>query len=397
MPNRVVLVSEDSDFFEYFTSRLGLRKSDELFKYDFGAVFEKIRLFADSVLIINSEGVEDKTIELLISARNIPSIIFAYNENSDFKVKTYKLGALSFVTPFTSDEEFNTRIASALNVASNLQKADKYRQILVKNDLLMPNNDVFIGYTTLLDEELKKISAVSCKAVLVAISPNEQNKFLIESSQLEEAILNNIRKTDILMSFAANKYFALLYNTDINSAKKVWEKIKNSIPEKIYAGFSSVNSKSRQQLVNDVLNKLHEAINADKNNLNTQLMINNNSNKNFKTFRQEFNKRIEQIVMPVFYQIQQKFNSKLFGMMIEQNCGEGFKRICIKSRHNLAALEITWPGFSKINIDISYDTKKNVQPKRISFEPDELEAGLLEDLLERFIIEFKKEIEDDDT
>ena len=46
---------------------------------------------------------------------------------------------------------------------------------------------------------------------------------------------------------------------------------------------------------------------------------------------------------------------------------------------------------------MNYIQPRNIDMKRIALEPDELEAGFLEDLLEQFILEFKKEINDGTT
>ena len=70
----------------------------------------------------------------------------------------------------------------------------------------------------------------------------------------------------------------------------------------------------------------------------------------------------------------------------------------IKSRHSEGEFKLTNPGFSSINIDIKFqalnsNSKPNKFPssKRITIEPDELEAGLLEDLIAQFINEFKED------
>ena len=88
---------------------------------------------------------------------------------------------------------------------------------------------------------------------------------------------------------------------------------------------------------------------------------------------------------------------QLFGMTIEQTTGDGFGSLKIQGRNAAASFSITTAGFSKINIDISYETSKKITPRRISLEPKEFEAGLLQDLLEHFIEEFRKEICDDNS
>ena len=106
-----------------------------------------------------------------------------------------------------------------------------------------------------------------------------------------------------------------------------------------------------------------------------------------------FVKKIEQIINPVFYHVMQKYNGRLYGVTLEHQAGEGQSVLEIKGRYASAAFKITSPGFTRINIDITYmSSANNIDAKRISLNPDELEAGLLEDLVEQFIMEFKEEI-----
>ena len=396
MQGRVVLITNDSDFFEFIAPKLKLRKSDELFRFKFEDIPEKLHLLQTSVLIINSESSKEQTLELLKLLKGSPAIVFSFNEDEIFKLLCLKSGALSYFTPMTSDEEIDVGLSSALNVSSLLIKNLRYREILEKNNCITPNNEVFLDYTNVLDRELDKINKTSTPSVLVAISPNEKTKFLIKPNQIETIILNNIRKNDILMNFAVNKYFLLLFDTDIDGAQKIWAKISSQIPEKIYAGFAKTFSKSRQQLINEALNKLHEAINYEK--FTESMISSENPTNNFKQFKHKFNKKIEQVITPTFYHIKQKYTDKLYGVIIEQEIGDGYGILRIKSRQIQSVLKITSAGFSKINIDITYlSGNENIDTKRIALEPDELEAGFLEDLLEQFILEFKKEINDGTT
>lgn len=386
---RIVLISDDSDFFEYISPKLILRKSDELFRFSFDEVLEKLHLLSVAAIIINSENSEDKTIELLKLLNGVPAIIFAYNDSEEFRITTFKNGALSFITPMTSDKELQAKMLPLLAHADLLEKNNRYREILVDSKLLASTNEVYLNYAKILDKELDKIDKTSRQAILAAISPDDKTKFLLQANQIETIILNNIRQNDVLMNYAANKYFMLLYDVDIKSAKKIWNKIAQQIPQKIYAGFTTTLAKKRQQVINEVLNRLHEAINYEKLAQKEQ----ENSIENFKLFRQEFNKKIEKIIQPVFYQTRLKYNDKLFGMTITQASDQDYSSLTISARNCTGVLKITAPGFSKINIDIII---KDIN-KRISLEPNELEAGFLEDLIEQFINEFKKEIENDIT
>ena len=393
MQNKIVLISDDSDFFEYIIPKLKLRKSDELFSFKFGDLPDKIHMLSSSLLIINSACNPEQTLQLLDLVNDIPVIVFGFNNDDEFLIETYKRGALAYFTPDVSDAEIEAKLLPFLNLVSSIKKSALYREMLVQNKIIAKNNEVFLDFTNILEREIDQIKKNSATATLVAISADENSKFIIQPNQLETIILNNIRKNDILMAYAFNKYFLLFNNTGIDKAKEIWSIIKKKLPEGVYSGFAAVGNKNRQQVVNEVLNDLHKSM--SKVNFSGDFSKNSNVG-NFKNFRKEFDKKIMQVVSPSFYHIQQAYNDKLFGIKIEQGSGDGYGVLYLKTDDYTACFRITSPGFSTINIDISYDSadndnihKLNLEQKHITIEPEELEQGLLDDLLEEFIQEFK--------
>ena len=161
MQSRIVLISEDSDFFEYILPKLNFRKSDELYRFTFEDVLSKLHLLSVSLLIINCEGHKAQTLDLLNLVKGIPAIVFEFNEDAKFKIDAYKAGMFSYITLMTNEEEFNAQLLPALGVVSLLEKTYLYREILVKNNLLTENNEVFLDYNNLLDRELEKIKSNS--------------------------------------------------------------------------------------------------------------------------------------------------------------------------------------------------------------------------------------------
>ena len=397
MSDRIVLISDDSDFFDYVRLKLELRKSDELYTYAFDDVPDKLHFLEESVLIINSESSKEKTLELLKIFKGTPSIVISFNEDEQFKKKCYRAGLFDYMTLLTPDSEFRARILPALSMLSLLEKNRQYRKVLVQKKVLTQNNEVFIDYSNIIDNELAEIKKNVCSAVFVAIAPNENTKFLFQPNVIETVILNNIRRNDILMNYAPNKYFLIMHDIDINSANKIWGNIQSQFSQKIYAGITKITNQSRQQLINDALNKLHEAIVHDKiqysdTNPLKSLKTKQSSSpySNFKLYRQQFSQKLEQVIAPVFYQIQQKYVSKLAGITIEQGSGDGYGVFYLKGKHLSGRFRVTSPGFAKINIDITMQKNSDeVDTKRITLEPEELEQGLLEDLLEQFISEVK--------
>lgn len=398
MADKLVLISDDVNFFDYFKSKLPLRKSDELFCFNFNDIPEKTHLISNAVLIVNSENAQKQTLELLGFFKNTPIIISAYNTDEEFKINCYKAGMFDFITPLISDKELQARLLPALSVSSLIQKSSRYREVLVQNNIISTNNEVYIDYSYVLDKELESINNSARKSVFLAISPNDESKFLLQQNKIETIILNNIRMNDILINYAPNKYFLILHDTDLITAEKTWNKISKQFDQKIFAGITLITNQNRQQLINEALNKLHRAINNTPGGIVqpvSTLNSNNTQINNFKMFRQEFDRKIENIITPVFYQIQQKYVSKLAGVTMQQGSGDGYGTFYIKGKHSVGCFRITSPGFSKINIDITFQKEDNdIDSKRIVLEPEELEQGLLEDLLEQFISEYNKEGED---
>lgn len=388
MQGKIVLVSNDSDFFEFIRPKLIYRNSDELFQYDFNGLQSILDSLNKSILIINSENNKEQAFELLNIVGDTPSFIFSYNVDEEFRIKAFNNGAFAYLTPEISDAELEALLKSALKMASSLDKNALYRQILVDNNIITKNNEVFLNFTNILDSEINIIHKNSAQAALLAIAPDENSKFIVVPNQIETTILNNVRCDDRLMNFAANKYFLLLHNTDLNKARTIWDKLIKLLPVGMHAGIVSIDKKTRQQVVNEALNKLHESINNASSLSDDNKLYKGN---NFKYFRKEFKQKMEQIIIPVFYHVQQTYNDKLFGMRLEQNLEDGCGTLTIKSNHSISTLKISCPGFSTINIDFDYSSKNGdiSDSKRITLEPEELDSGLLHDIVEQFITEFK--------
>jgi hypothetical protein len=111
---------------------------------------------------------------------------------------------------------------------------------------------------------------------------------------------------------------------------------------------------------------------------------------NFKMKRKWLSEQLEILITPIFYRLQQKYMNRLTGVKIEQDYKDGSGYFNITGKHFTAEFKITTPGFSKINIDLAITKEPlEVDSKRITFNPDEFDEGLLEDLLEQFLKEVK--------
>ena len=392
MSSQIVLISDDSDFFDFIKLKLELRKSDELYTLSFDEVPDKIDFLQASVLIVNSENRNQKTIDLLkIFNYMTPIIVTAYNDDETFKKKCYRAGTFDFIPLLTSDSEFRARMLPALNLISILKKNNYYRKLLVKSKILSKNNEVYVKYEETIDSILAELKETPIQTVFAAISANEKDKYLLNPNSIETFLVNNIRKNDILMKFAHNKYYLMMYNTDLISAEKHWNKIIQKFNGKLYAGFVKVTNQNRQQLISNALFKLNEAFNSEIIDTESEKTLSDTSTlKNFKLYRKEREQHYNKMITPVFYRLQQKYMNRLVGVKIEQDFDKNKGSFNIIGKHFKANFNISSPGFSKVNIDIIIK-KDNEEPdsKRFSFYSEEFDENLLEDLLEQFISETK--------
>ena len=182
MASKIVLISDDLNFFDFIKLKLELRKSDEIFSFTFDSVTEKIHLLASSVIIIDAENSKERTLDLLAILRGIPTIVFVYNDDENYRRKCFRVGAFDFMPLLISDSDFRARMIPAFTVASILEKNSYYRSILEDGNFISKENEVFLDYTNIIDRELKSINLNVKKAVFLAISPNEKNKYLLNSS-----------------------------------------------------------------------------------------------------------------------------------------------------------------------------------------------------------------------
>ena len=400
MSGKIILVSDDIDFYEFILPKLSVKNYEHIIKSNFDSFIDNIDSLENSIIIVNSENNQNRTLELLTIISDSPIIVFSYNYDEQFMTDAYNAGMFSYITLTTSDKTFKAILQPAIKYLSLKNKNERYRKLLVLNKVIDIHNEIYHNSKQILEHELLNIDFENENMIIAAICSDEKSKFTIHYNQIETIILNNIRDNDIVINYAPHKYFILFKNIEFNEAETTINNILKNFPLALHAGISLIRTKNCKQVINDVLYKLQLSINNK---------LGNNNNKddilteNFKLYREEFNKKILQVISPVFYNIQQVYNYKLFGIEIEQNVSDGCSTLTIESRKSIGQLKITSPGFNNINIDISIIPKSQEKPeketetKRITVEPKEFEIGFLEDLLEQFIVEFKKEIIDDNA
>lgn len=232
------------------------------------------------------------------------------------------------------------------------------------------------------------------------ISASEESKTKLNPLQLAKAIKTSIRTSDVAVHGSANRFFILLRETQLKGAFTVWDKIKRAVGEQytINAGISSIIGKTFADLQKELVNALVGAtstnqdlviVSDDEKTDSNDWLDRISPQKNFKLFKQAFNKKLEKVITPIFFQMQKMYEDKLYKTQIEQYSNETLSAFILKKETQQSELKITYPGFSKINIDIIHQGLDSPENRRINLDLTELDETRLTSILEEFITEFK--------
>lgn len=143
-----------------------------------------------------------------------------------------------------------------------------------------------------------------------------------------------------------------------------------------------------------MINNQEMVIYADKNEtLDDWLDTPHISEKNYKLFKQIFNKKLEKVIAPVFYRLQKSYEEKLFNTKIEQYTDENQSVFCLKNPKQESKLKIVYPGFAKIIIYITHAGLDSPENSEITMPLNKITQKELIRIVEDFIKEFKTTID----
>lgn len=345
------------------------------------------------IKLINSDDELKKVIILLI--------IKEYDQ--DFVLSAYDENITDYFTLRADDVEILMRTIWSLK-KNMLVKTIKKQQSLFEA-LGVINKET--GFYTqeycdkIFENEAQGLESLNSDSILMLISASEESKTMLNPAQLAKAIKNSTRTSDIVIHAPSNRFYILLPGTNLKGAFCVWDKIKRQIGENygINSGVSTIGQRSFDELKSVLLNALLESIstnrdivivNEDEKEFSGDWLEKvNSTQKNFKLFKQAFNKKLEKVITPIFFQMQKLYEEKLFQTKIEQYSNSALSSFILRKDDNRSELKITYPGFSKINIDMIHHGLDTPENKRISLDLTELDESRLTEILEEFISEFK--------
>lgn len=409
--NSIVLVTNDEKVIQFLKPKLVLlREVDVIQSVNYENALEKINEASPEAVIIYNSKQDEACLELIKSiksesaTKNISILALVDKYNQDFLLSAYDADIADFLTLESDDAEILMRVIWALKKTAQLKVIQKQKQLFEKFGIV----DLETGFFTdkymqkIFETEYKNLQISNSNAIVMLVGVTEESKPNLDAKQLASAIKSSVRASDIVIHGGIQKFFILLLETQLKGAFSAWNRIKNNLGEqyKVVSAikpFDDTNFKDIQKCLLDGLIEAESSgqdliiVSDEEQEISSENWLDkiNSTQKNFKLFKQAFNKKLEKVITPVFFQMQKVNEAKLFETHIEQYSNSTLSEFILKKGDSISTLKITYPGFSKINIDIIHQGLDSPENKRIGLDLTELTDVKLTKIIEGFIKDFK--------
>ena len=403
--NSILLISDDVNLSKVIESKLlFLRANDSIVVSEYKDAISNLKYSSADIVLLHENISQQATLDLIKKVRefgNICIILLVNNYDKDMILASYDAGIDDFT--FATAEDFELVIRTVNNIKHNSIKLQAMR-----NQKLLEQLNVIDELTGLYNYNYSKQVIENYiddnlldDGIFLAIAPSENSKVKFSIEKMAQAILSSIRVDDTATLGRGAKFYILLPKTSVNGAIVVLNKIKENYGDnfEICAGISSISHKSFDEMEHDVLQALSDAIatNAEyvlaeekeTDTLDDWLVTEADEPKNYKIFRQIFNKKMEKVIAPVFFRLQKAWEEKLFDTQIEQFTDNEQCVFHLKNKKQDSILRIVYPGFAKIVIYISHEGLDSPENKEIQLSLTKISQKELITIVEDFIKDFK--------
>lgn len=409
--SNIILITNKNSVVQVLTPKLVLlREIDNILPAGYSEAVEAIKnTLPEVVLLYCADEEREECLKLIkqikeaeeIKETSILLIIEKYNQ--DFILSAFDENIADFFTMEADDAEILMRTIWSIKKSLLTNKLNKQNSLLEDLAVIDKNTGFYNSKycEKIFENEFKNLRKHNFDGILMLVSASEESKTKLSPLHLAKAIKNSTRESDVIVHSDANRFYVMLSETHLKGALCVWDKIKKNIGENytLNAGISIVAEKPFEQIKTELLNALVESSSTkrdlvivteeEKPESEDWLDKMNSAQKNFKLFKQAFGKKLEKVITPVFFQVQKLYEDKLFEIEIEQYSNAALSAFILKKSDKLSELKITYPGFSKINIDVIHQGLDSPENRRISLDLTELDEARLTQILEKFIQEFK--------
>ena len=401
MDGSIILISDDEMFSQAFQKKLVLLRSDDnTVVSDFDNAVNNVKIYRPKLILIHDKS--DKVIDLIKEFRkDFSSCIILISDSQKQILDAYDAGADDFISPDAKDFEIVLRIVN--NLKHNSVKLSGFR-----NSRLLEQNSVIDELTGIYKYNFAKQVIENYiddnlldEGIFFAVAPAQKSKPMFSVEAMAEALRTSLRADDIVTFGKGVNFYVLLGGANFNGAVTVFNRIKENYNNEICAGFTDISGKSFSKIESEAVKAISEAYSSKvefcfsqgkEETLDEWLVDENLHEKNYKIFRQMFNKKLEKVITPVFYRLQKSYEEKLFETEIEQFVSSEQCLFKLINPKQTSSLSILYPGFAKIIINIVHEGLNSPENREIHLPLTKVSQRELVNIIEDFIKDFKNTI-----
>ena len=394
----LLLISDDEKSAQQISKKLVfLRKDDTVTISNYNDSIRNIGLSGSTVVLVHEHISRQKTVDVIekLKKLNLCVILVADAYSEDLILSCIDSGADDFILVSADVFEFVVRIVNNIKHKTIKSKLERNVQILEQSKII----DEFSGFYNYTHSKQVIENYIDnnliTSGMFMAVSPADKSDFSLE--ELANGIKISVRNDDILTKGRGIIFYIFMPDTDFNGALTVLNKVKDNISFKIYAGISDISKKTYDEFEKEASKALADssAVNSEftfsdnKEDNSFEELYENKNVKDYKLFRNLYNKKLEKVIIPVFYKLQNIYEEKLFETKIEQKTNDNLCSFRIINKKKESELTIIYPGFSKVMVNITHSGLDSPENRNISLPLPKVTQKELTRIIEDFIKEFR--------
>lgn len=404
--NNILIITNNNDIAQILKPKLVLlREIDSINAIKYSEAMETLKSEIPDAVLLYCENDKTDALDLVKEIKsdkiteNIEILLVLDKYEQDFALSAYDEGIADYFVFNNDDAEVLIRTIWCLKKNILCKTVKKQDELLKQLNIINPETEFYTNSASeiVFNNELKHLAEAKNESVMLYIKPLSAN---LNVGYISNFLKKSTRTSDIISHGETNSFFLLLTNTSLDGAYCVWDKIRKAVGEKYslcasayliaYEEFKDIKSALLQGIANAETceNNIYTVNTTEKKISQGWLEKINSSEKNFKLFKQTFLKKLENVIAPTFYQEQLRFEDKLLNTKIEQYSNEKVSAFILKTEDRQSVVKITYPGFSKLNIDIIHEGLDSPENKRMVLDLAEFDENKLTEILDKFIDEF---------
>lgn len=406
MNNNILLISDDENIKNQLTNQLVLlRNSDKITTCPTKEAKKIIENSSYCVIILYTDNNDNFTLKLIKNIKEIKPeaqlILYLSEIESDYILKAYDTGIYDYISTNTENWEILIKVINCF----------KYNQIFEKDKLkekFLNQLDVFDLKTGLYKYNyIKEIfSEITTEAriqngVFGILTLDDKIKTKVSSNRLAINIKNSMRSDDIIAIARGGLFYIIVPNIDISGTKDIINKIQSKMGEEfiIHSGLTKIGKNSFETIEKNAKDSLQSAIQTNEicvsltdnlTNGDIWLEEENNPNKQFLLFQNVYEKKLENIIIPLFYRFQKECETKFADAKVIQYANKVESVFNIKNKNKQSELVIHFNGYTKIKTEINHKGLETPENTILEFPLNKFTEKELAKLLKQLKNEFKQ-------